>query len=164
MNGDIPEWEMSVDEGGRVRFAHPGQAHIYLRARFAGQAIVGQFYPYREKRSERQSRGFHAMVKPWLACNTRAGWSIEELKLWCLGEVFGYHELVHPLTGEVFRFPAEMHTSKLTVGQFSELIERALELAAEDGVLLVAPDEYRRAKAAALKQAARAAKKLERAA
>jgi hypothetical protein len=37
---------------------------------------------------------------------------------------------------------AQPHTARLTVSQFSELIERTLELAAEDGVWLEAPDEY----------------------
>ena len=157
MTADIPEWEILVDDTGRVSFAHPRPAHAYLRAKFAGQCIVAQFYEHRAKRSDRQSRGFHAMVKPWLLAEERRGWSIEALKLWCLGETFGYLELVHPLSGEVLRFPAEMHTSKLSVGQFSDLIERTLELAAEEGVVLTAPDEYRRAKEAAAKKAARKA-------
>lgn len=157
MTADIPEWEMLIDDTGRVAFAHPRPAHAYLRTKFAGQCIVAQFYEHRAKRSDRQSRGFHAMVTPWLLAEERRGWSIEALKLWCLGETFGYLEMVHPLTGEVLRFPAEMHTSKLTVGQFSELIERTLELAAEEGVILVAPDEYRRAKEAAARKAAKKA-------
>lgn len=157
---DIPEFEMKLGEDGRVSFVHPAPAHAYLRGLFhkTGAAIVAQFYEYRQQRSQRQSRGFHAMVKPWLACESRGGWTIEALKLYALGETYGYDEFVHPVSGEVFRFPSKPHTSKLTVGEFSELIERTLEMAAEqDGVMLVAPDEYTRAKEAAAKKAARAA-------
>jgi hypothetical protein len=154
MNADVPEFEVNIDAQGRVKFAHPGQAHAYLR-RFAGTLIAAQFYEFRTKRSDKQSRAFHAMVKPWLHCEARGGWTIEALKLWALGEVFGYVEFVRPTTGEVVRFPAEPHTSKLSMAQFAELIERTLEFAAEDGVLLTAPDEYRKAKEAAEKRAAR---------
>ena len=55
MTADIPEFELTVDDRGHVRFAHPAQAHAYLRGKFAGQVIVGQFYPHREKRSDRQN-------------------------------------------------------------------------------------------------------------
>lgn len=158
MPADLPEFDLTVDERGRLTFAHPGQAHAYLR-RFAGQLIVGQFYEPRTKRSDRQSRAFHAMVKPWLLCEARGGWSVEALKFYALGETFGYLEYVHPGTGEVYRIPAEMHTSKLSVGQFCLLMERTAELAAEDGVVLVMPDEYRKAKEKAARQAARKATK-----
>lgn len=158
-NSDLPEFDVTVDDQGRVRFAHQSQARAYLRAKFAGQCIVAQFYEHRAKRSDRQSRGFHAMVRPWLDCESRGGWSIEALKFYALGETFGYLEYVHPGTGEVYRIPAEMHTSKLSVGQFCLLMERTAELAAEDGVVLVMPDEYRKAKEKAQRQAARAAQK-----
>ena len=135
-----------IDAEGRVSFGHPKQARAWLKRTHGGEVLVAQFYPHRAKRSDKQSRGFHAMVKPWLHAERRGGWSIEALKLWVLGEVFGYLEMTHPLTGEVLRFPAELHTSKLTMGQFCELIDRTLELAAEEGVILVAPDQYREAK------------------
>jgi hypothetical protein len=159
---DVPEFSMRLTEDGRVSFVHLAQARGYLRRLFqtAGAEIVAQFYEYRQQRSHRQSRGFHAMVKPWLAVESRGGWTIEALKLYALGEVFGYLEFTHPVSGEVVRFPAKPHTSKLSVGEFCELIDRTLEIAAEeDGVILTAPDEYRRAKEAAAKKAARAARK-----
>lgn len=136
---DHPEWELLVGEDGRLTFAHPAQARAYLRGKYAGQTIVGQFYPHRDKRSGRQNRGFHVMVKPWAL---ERGWTIEALKQFLLGRVFGWLELVDEASGEVVKVLAEPHTSKLTVGQFCELIDRTLELAAEDGVILVAPSEY----------------------
>jgi hypothetical protein len=38
---------------------------------------------------------------------------------------------------------AEPHTSKLSRAQYAELIERTLEIAAECGVVLEAPQDYR---------------------
>lgn len=143
MSADIPEFELTVDERGHVRFAHPAQAHAYLRGKFAGQTIVGQFYEHRTKRSDRQNRGFHAMVSPWAKAE---GHRIEDLKDDLLGAVFGYLEVTSLVTGEVKLVLAEPHTSGLSVGKFCELIDRTLEIAAEQGVILVAPDEYRKAK------------------
>ena len=162
-HADVPEFEIQVDANGRPKFAHPALAYAYLR-RFAGTLIAGQFFEFRTKRSERQSRGYHAMVKPWLHGEARGGWSIEALKLWALGETFGYLEYTLPKSGEVFRFPAKPHTAQLTVGEFSELIERTLEFAIEEDVMLTPPDEYKRAKATAAKQAERDARKAAKAA
>ena len=156
MSADIPEFELTVDERGHVRFAHPAQAHAYLRGKFAGQAIVGQFYPHREKRNDRQNRGFHAMVAPWAKAE---GHRIDDLKDDLLEAVFGTIEVTSLVTGEVRKVLAEPHTSKLTVGQFSDLIDRTLEIAAEQGVILVAPDEYRRAKEKERRRLERAAQK-----
>lgn len=156
MTADIPEFELTVDDRGHVRFAHPAQAHAYLRGKFAGQVIVGQFYPHREKRSDRQNRGFHAMVAPWAKAE---GHRIDDLKDDLLEEVFGTVETVSLVTGEVRQVLAEPHTSKLTVGQFCELVDRTLEIAAAQGVILVAPDEYRRTKEKERRRLERAAQK-----
>lgn len=156
MTADIPEFELTVDDCGHVRFAHPAQAHAYLRGKFAGQVIVGQFYPHREKRSDRQNRGFHAMVAPWAKAE---GHRIDDLKDDLLAAVFGTVEVVSLVTGEVKQVLAEPHTSKLTVGQFCELVDRTLEIAAEQGVILVAPDEYRRTKEKERRRLERAAQK-----
>lgn len=159
-HADIPEWDMEVSPDGRPSFVHRGQARAYLK-RFAGQLISAQFYPVQAKRTSRQNRGFHAMVTPWAR---ERGWAIEALKQFLLGRIFGWLEFTDPTTGEVLKVLAEPHTSALTVSQFCELVDRTLELAAEDGVLLTAPDEYRRALAQAQKQAARAARKAQAAA
>lgn len=151
MTSDIPEFEVLIDTQGRVSFAHPGQARGYLK-RFAGQCLVSQFYEHRTKRSERQNRAFHACITPW--ANGR-GWEIDALKQFLLKRTFGTHEFVDPITGEVIEVLAEPHTSKLSVGQFVRLIDRTLELAAEDGYVLLIGDEYTKAKRAMERQAAR---------
>jgi hypothetical protein len=154
MTSDVPEFEVLIAEDGRVSFAHPGQARAYLRGKFGGQTIVAQFYEHRSKRTDRQNRGFHACITPWAR---ERGWPIDTLKQFILSRVFGWLEFVDPTTGEVLKVLAEPHTSKLSVHQFCELIEGALELAAEDGVWLQAPDEYRKAKEQAARRDARKA-------
>jgi hypothetical protein len=156
MTSDVPEFAIRVSAEGRVTLVHAPQAHAYLKRLRAkdGDELMAQFYPYRAKRSDRQNRGFHACITPWAK---ERGWAIDTLKQFLLGRVFGWGEFVDPMTGEVLPVLTEPHTSKLSVGQFSELIERSLELAAEDGVWLQAPDEYTRAKASAEKRAARTA-------
>src|SRR5690606_33926588 len=76
-----------------------------------------------------------------------------------LKRIFGTHEFADPATGEVYTLLAEPRTSQLSRRQYCDLIERAMEIAAEDDFYLVAPDEYRKAKEAAAKQAAREARK-----
>ena len=157
---DVPEFSMRLTEDGRVSFVHLAQARGYLRRLFrqCGEHIVGQFYEFQAQRSGRQNRAYHALCNEWLL--HKPGWRIGALKLFGLGEVFGYLEVPHPVTGEVLLFPAETSTAKLSVGKFCQLIEWVLEAAAEkDGVVLQSPDEYRRAKEAAAKKAARAARK-----
>ena len=155
-HADIPEFEVHIDDAGRVSFAHAPQARAYLRGKFKGCDIVAQFYEHRTKRSDRANRAFHACITPWAE---KRGWAIEALKQFLLSRAFGWHEFVDPVSGEVVKVLAEPHTSKLSVGQFCLLVDTSLELAAEDGVILLIGDEYTKAKAAAVKQAERAARK-----
>lgn len=150
---DIPEFDVIISPDGRVSFAHAAQARAYLRGKFAGQCIVAQFYEHRTKRSGAQNRGFHVLASAWAK---ERGWRIEDLKQFLLARVFGWIEFADPLSGEVCKVLAEPHTSALTMGQFCELIETTLELAAEDGVVLLAPDEFRRQRAALARKAERA--------
>lgn len=154
MTSDVPEFEVNVDSLGRVSFAHPGQARAYLRAKFGGSCIVAQFYEHRDKRTDRQNRAFHACITPWAK---ERGWEIDALKQFLLKRTFGVHEFTDPTTGEVIEVLAEPHTSKLSVRQFVDLVDRTLELAAEDGVFLVIGDEYLKAKAKAERQARKGA-------
>jgi hypothetical protein len=148
---DIPEFDLNVDHAGRVSFAHPAQARVYLR-QFAGQCIVGQFYEHRTKRSDRQNKAFHACITPWAKAR---GWEVDTLKQFLLKKAFGTLEFTDPETGEVIAVLAEPHTSKLSVSQFVHLIDETLRLGAEDGQFLLIGDEYTKAKRAAERQAAR---------
>lgn len=150
MTSDVPEFDFTVDTQGRVTPAHVGQFRAYMRRFEAGSLVVGQFYEPRQKRSDRQNRAFHACITPWAK---ERGWAVDTLKQFLLGKAFGWLEFVDPQSGEVMQVLAEPHTSKLSVSQFVLLIDRTLELAAEDGVLLVIGDEYTKAKRAAERQA-----------
>ena len=75
-HADVPEFELNIDAEGRVRFQHPAQAHAYLK-RYAGELIVGQFYPVRAKRSDRQNRAAHL---PPLAWARERGWAVDTLR------------------------------------------------------------------------------------
>ena len=152
-HADTPEFELNIDALGRVRFQHPKQAHAYLK-RYAGELIVGQFYPVRAKRSDRQNRAAHVLLLAWAR---ERGWAVDALKQFVLGRVFGWLEFPDPQSGEVLKVLAEPHSSTLSVGQFVEFIDQILVLAAEDGVWLQAPDEYRKAMATVRKRAERKA-------
>ena len=79
MNADIPEFDVSVGEDGRVSFVHAPQARAYLRRlrQAEGEHLVLQIYPHRAKRSDRQNRAFHACITPWAK---ERGWEIDTLK------------------------------------------------------------------------------------
>ena len=126
-----------------------------LAAAFPDLVVEVEYREFQETRSARQNRGFHAMIAPWAK---ERGWRIEALKQFLLKQVFGVLEFTDPKTGEVHEVLAEPHTSTLSVAQFSELIEASLELAAEDGMFLTAPDEYRRQQEARRRKEARKAK------
>jgi hypothetical protein len=109
------------------------------RAKFKGQEVELEIRPRRQKRSVAQNRAIHAMLRPWC----EEGHYIDDLKRDLLKAVFGTHERVSPLTGEVELVPNKPHTSQLTVQEFSELVEKSVIIAAECGVILELPDEYK---------------------
>jgi hypothetical protein len=91
-----------------------------------------------DARTRLQEKGFHSAIQPWAR---ERGWQIADLKRFLLGRIFGYQEQVSTLTGE--RLLVQPHTSKLSKEDYSFLIDQTLILAAEDGYVLVAPDEFR---------------------
>lgn len=126
---------------GKIRMEFPKQFYAWVKRRFpAGSAVRVTVEDVAVAKTRAQERGFHAMLKPW----TSEGHRLDDLKQFLLRDVFGAREAVNPITGEVVEVLAEPHTSTLTKEQYSELIERTLVVAAECGVLLQAPDEYRR--------------------
>ena len=149
-------FDATRDENGDLAFVLPdGVRHAQIRRAFkAGAALTVRVEEFQATRSGRQNRGFHAMVTPWAK---ERGWRIEALKQFLLKQVFGVLEFTDPKTGEVIEVLAEPHTSSLSVAKFSELIEATLELAAEDGMFLTAPDEYRQQREKAMKRAAKKA-------
>ena len=90
-------------------------------------------------KTRKQECGFHAMIQPWAK---EDGHAIEDLKQDLLREVFGLKEHTDVVTGEVVMVLRKPHTSKLTKAEYSELIDRTLEIAARCGYVLTAPQEY----------------------
>lgn len=117
----------------------------------AGEEVTITIRAGEEPKTRRQEKGFHAMIQPWAK---KEGHRIDDLKLDLLGEVFGWSEARSPLSGRLM--PNEMHTSTLSKKKYSELIERTLQIAAECGQILKAPDEYRMEKEAEARKRAKA--------
>lgn len=138
-------------QDGKPRLDFPSQFFAYVK-RFEGEEIEITVSKRKAQRTDRQNRALHAMLTPWAH---EAGYSLDELKRALMGEVFGWQTQRNPITGQDAQVPVRPHTSALNVADFCHLIDEALRIAAECGVILVAPDEYRKAKEAAAKQAVR---------
>lgn len=117
----------------------PRQLAAYLRRTLPGDEVCIDIYKRSARKSRDQEAGFHAMITPWARDE---GHQIDALKRDLLIAVFGMSEKVSPLTKQPI--PHQQHTSTLTMAQYSELIERTLEIAAECGYILIAPDEWKR--------------------
>lgn len=143
MSQDAAVFVGTVDNEGRVRLDFPAQQRNYCKAKLAGQPVDVIIAPQGHAKTRAQESGFHAMITPWAR---EEGHRVDDLKRDLLRAVFGEMEHTNPITGEVSMVLREPHTSKLNRAQYCELIERTLELGAECGVVLIAPDEYRRMK------------------
>lgn len=100
-----------------------------------GSTIVIEMFDVPLRRTSAQNDGFHAMITPWAKDE---GHNVDDLKADLLGTVFGWAE--SPL-GHT-KVPLKPHTSHLTVEEFSELMNRSVDIAAGCGYILVLPSEY----------------------
>lgn len=141
------------DDTGTIHLDFPAQQRAYCRARFSGECVDVIIAPHGAVKTRSQESGFHAMIAPWAKSE---GHRVDDLKRDLLRAVFGEQEHVNPISGEVVMVLREPHTSALNRAQYSELIERTLEVAAECGVMLEAPHEYRERKVREARKAARA--------
>ena len=139
MSADPAVFLGTVDEHGAIHLDFPRQQRAYCRAKLAGQCIDVIIAPQGALKSRLQEKGFHAMIAPWVADGNR----YDDLKQFLLAEIFGTMEVANPISGEVVLVLREPHTSTLSRVKYSELIERTLQIAAEKGYILEAPNEYR---------------------
>lgn len=157
---DQREFNGRLTPDGRIVWDFPGQVAAYRKRMFAATDgfVTGMFYPMRTKRSDRQNRALWALLNAWCK-EADQGWRPDDLKDAVMGIVFGHIEVTQPITGEIIKVLARPHTSTLSVGEFCQVIEAILELAAtsEPAVFLESPEEYRKAKEAANKKLAKAA-------
>jgi len=150
MSQDPAVFSGTVDNDGKIHLDFVAQQRAYCRAKLAGQCVDVIVAPQGAMKTRLQEAGFHAMLAPW----AKEGHRIDDLKRDILREVFGEREHTNPITGEITMVLREPHTSPLSRTKYSELIERTLEIAAECGVILVAPNEYTRLKDAKRKREA----------
>lgn len=154
MSRDAAIFLGTVDQDGALHLDFPKQQLAYCKAKLAGQCVDVIVAPQGHAKSRRQEAGFHAMITPWAKSE---GHAIDDLKRDLLRAIFGEREHTNPITGEIEMVLREPHTSALTRAQYSELIERTLEIGAECGVVLMAPNEYRELKEKAARKRAREA-------
>lgn len=143
MSQDLAVFVGKVDAEGRIRLDFPSQQRNYCKAKLAGQCVDVIVAPQGHAKTRAQEQGFFAMIAPWAR---EEGHRIDDLKRDLLRAVFGEQEHTNPITGEVTMVLREPHTSTLNRAKYCELIERTLDIGAECGVVLIAPDEYRRMK------------------
>lgn len=156
MSADPAVFLGRVDDEGAIHLDFPQRQRAYCKAKMAGACVDVIITEQGELKSRLQEKGFHAMVSPWAKSE---GLKIENLKRDLLREIFGEEEHTNAITGEVRMELREPHTSKLSRAKYSELIERSADIAAECGVILELPHEYRERKERESKQAEREARK-----
>jgi hypothetical protein len=148
-----PHWGFA-HVGGKLDLDFKSQFTAWV-SKLAGEtgAEVGIFvFDKAWFKTRQQEKGFHAMIQP---LSRETGWSMKALKQYFLGEIFGWEEI----KGQ--RVLVEPSTSALNKRQYSELIERTMDIAVTDfdGFQLEAPSEYReRKERERLKEARKAAK------
>jgi hypothetical protein len=153
MSQDLAVFVGVVDDDGKVTLDFPKQMRAFCKAKYAGQPVDVIIAPQGHAKTQLQEKGFHAMITPWAK---GGGHRIYDLKRDLLRAVFGEQEHTNPITGEISMVLREPHTSKLNRAKYSELIERTLELGAECGVVLIAPNEWREMKEKERRKAAKA--------
>jgi len=158
VKSDTPEFLGYAEPGGAWRVEFPAQVKAWCRglARDTGCNLLITIVDADAHKTRRQERGFHAMISPWAKST---GWNVDQLKQRILADAFGTFVHTDKTTGEQFVILNEPSTSKLDKSQYSLLIDRAMEIAANDGVMLVAPDEWRQIKEAERRKLARAGKR-----
>jgi hypothetical protein len=131
------------EDGSRLDFDFPSAYRAFIQ-RLAGEEVEIEIRKKRTKRTLKQNAYLHAAIAPFAE---HLGYTVEELKLALLGECFGFHQV-----GGV-TLPMKLHTSGLSTQEFVEITELLIQKAAEEGVMILYPEEFKAQK----KKAARAA-------
>jgi hypothetical protein len=142
---------LGLVQDGRLHLDFKAQYDAYIK-RFEGDEVEVEVRKRRTKRSLRQNAAMWVLLGAWARAE---GHNVNDLKDDVMGEAFGWSETPSPITGRVV--PKRARTSELDVSDFCHLIETILETAAGCGVVLQAPDEYRKAKESESKRLARKA-------
>lgn len=89
------------------------------------------------KRTDRQNRYWHA--EPFLKLAKHFGCSVAAAKLAVMGEFWGWEK--EPITGH--DVPVKAHTSDMTVEEGTVFLDWLIPWAAEQGVEIHTPDEWK---------------------
>jgi len=138
-----------VDDQGRIHLDDPVQQRKFCAEYLNGDEIEIEIRKRRSKRSLRQNSWLHAAIEPLAE---HLGYDIDDLKLDLLGITFGWKEMK---SGN--KVPNKLHTSDLNTEEFSDLMAVAQRVAAEEGVVILDPSQYKAAKRKAERKAAKAA-------
>lgn len=133
-----------TDDGKKLLLDYPQDFKTHY-AQFAGDEVEVEVRKHRAKRSLKQNRWMHSFLRP-LA--DHLGYTVEELKLVGMVAVFGTHAVM----GQTV--PVKAHTSQLTTQEMVDLCEWFVQVAAEHDLVILYPDEFKRARAKAAKHAA----------
>lgn len=135
------------EDGSRLDFDFPSQYRAFIQT-LAGHEVEIEIRRKRTKRTVKQNAYLHAAIKPYA---DHLGYTVEELKLVLLGECFGYHQI------KGVTMPVKLHTSELSTQEFVDITELLIQKAAEDGVMILYPEEFKRERRKQERKAARAA-------
>lgn len=123
-------------EGGALKMHAREHMIEALRSFPDGASVVVRVETVRDKRSSQANRYWHGVVVPLFA--EHCGYEFDEAK-----DALALHlipkTVVDIVTGEERQVPG--HTSRLSVGEFNELIRRAQQLGAEMGIYIPDPGE-----------------------
>lgn len=91
------------------------------------------------RRTLKQNRYWHA--EPFFKLAKHWGVSVDHAKLYCMGEFWGWE--VREIQGQSMRLPVRMHTSEMTVDEGTVFLDWLIAWAAEKGVQIHTPDEWK---------------------
>lgn len=135
-----------IDEHGKVTFDFASKAHEFNREHFADNEVFVEIYKRRAKRSLKQNAAYHASIQPLAE---HLGYTVEELKLAMLGGAFGWKNV------NGCQLPERMHTSDLNTEDFNDLMAYTNQIAAEHGILILDPSQWKAEKRKQARQASR---------
>lgn len=134
-----------VSDEGLVSFDKPSEVHKFNAEHFGDHEVFVEIYVRRSKRSLKQNSAFHASIGPLAE---ELGYTVEELKLVLLGGCFGWK-----LSLGGVHIPEKLHTSQLDTQQFADLMAYTMQVAAEQGVVILDPSQWKSEQRKKLKRA-----------
>jgi hypothetical protein len=138
-----------ITEDGKYFLPDSKREWEALKQSLAGYEVDVELRKHRSKRSLDQNAFFHAAIAPLAE---HLGYTTEELKLDLLGTKYGWHELKSGT-----KVPLRLHTSDLNTKDFAELMDHTIQIAAEEGILILDPSQWKAQKKRSAKTAAKVA-------